>query len=162
MNEQHRGEFPGLRRRLREARETLNQRAVRADGRPRRVLLAEDDADMRRLLAQALRDDGYDVLEARNGSQLLDSIAALALEPDCDEPVDMIISDLRMPGRNGLSILAGLRDAQWMTPFILITAFGDDDTHAEAHRLGASAVFDKPFDVDDLRTAVLNMVPHAP
>jgi DNA-binding response OmpR family regulator len=43
------------------------------------------------------------------------------------------------------------------TPVILITAFGDDETHTEARRLGAAAVFNKPFEFDDLRTVVLNL-----
>ncbi len=64
-----------------------------------------------------------------------------------------------MPGWNGLAVLQHLRREDWAMPFIVITAFGDEDTHQEASRLGAAAVFDKPFDVDDLRTAVFNIVP---
>ena len=64
-----------------------------------------------------------------------------------------------MPGFTGLEVLAGLRDANWHTPILLITAYGSDETYEEAARLGASGVFDKPFDIDDLRTAVLNLVP---
>ena len=56
----------------------------------------------------------------------------------------------------GLDVVAGLRRAEWITPVIIITAFGDEATHAEAQRLGAAAVFDKPFDVNDLRIAALH------
>jgi DNA-binding NtrC family response regulator len=66
----------------------------------------------------------------------------------------LIISDVRMPGVSGLDVLATLRREDWSTPVILMTAFGDLETRAEARRLGAKALFDKPFDVDDLRTAV--------
>jgi FixJ family two-component response regulator len=59
-----------------------------------------------------------------------------------------------MPGLTGLEVLAGLRKRDQSTPVILITAFGDEQTHAEAKRLGATAVIDKPFDTADLLTAV--------
>lgn len=55
-----------------------------------------------------------------------------------------------MPGKSGLEVLAGLRQSDWSTPVILITAFGDEWTHAEAQRLGATSI-DKPFDLHDLR-----------
>ena len=121
---------------------------------PVRVLLAEDDPEMRELLATALRQDGLEVVEARDGSALLDRLAeALAADGDLDG-YDLIVSDIRMPGYSALDILAGVRRALRHTPVILITAFGDRVTHERAMRLGASAVFDKPFDIDDLRMAV--------
>jgi len=56
-----------------------------------------------------------------------------------------------------MSVLEGLRDAQWTMPVILMTAFGDAETRARVESRDA-VLFDKPFDVDDLRTAVLNLV----
>ncbi len=125
---------------------------------PARVLLAEDDDEMRKMVASALRKDGYEVIEVRDGWQLLQYLATHRLKSDSDELVDLLISDIRMPGRNGLDVLAGLRWADWAMPVILITGFGDRQTHAEARRLGAAAVFDKPFELDDLRTAVCNLL----
>ena len=75
------------------------------------------------------------------------------------EVPDLVISDIRMPGYSGFEVLAGLRRADRRTPFILITALGEHETYAEARRLGATFIFHKPFEVDDLRTAVLNLVP---
>jgi DNA-binding NtrC family response regulator len=69
-------------------------------------------------------------------------------------PLDLIITDVRMHGVTGLEILAGLRENDWSTPVILMTAFGDAELHAEAMRLGALAVLDKPFELDALRTLV--------
>lgn len=117
---------------------------------------------MRLLLAARLRQDGFAVLEARDGSELSTLIDA-AHEARSLSPktiVDLVISDARMPYRSGLDALAVLRKNDAETPFILITAFGDTHTHSEAFRLGASAVFDKPFEVDDLCTAVINLVPN--
>jgi DNA-binding response OmpR family regulator len=127
-----------------------------------RIVLAEDDDDMRTLLAARLRQDGFSVLEARDGEELSTLIDAAhearSLAPEAI--VDLVISDARMPYQSGLDALAVLRKNDVETPFILITAFGDTHTHSEAFRLGATAVFDKPFEVDDLCTAVINLVPN--
>jgi DNA-binding NtrC family response regulator len=125
--------------------------------RPLRVLLAEDDREMRRLLVAILRRSHCDVIEAKTGSQLWELIVHGALGTRSEPQVDLIITDVRMPGRSGLDVLSSLRKRDAWTPVILITAFGDTDTHAEAHRLGALAVFNKPFDLDDLRMIVVSM-----
>lgn len=126
-----------------------------ANGRVR-VLIADDDADTRQTLADALRLDGYEVIEAQNGWELLQYLATTQ-NPEVDPAqVDLVISDVRMPGKNGLDVLAGLRWANGSTPFILITGFSDLQMHAEARRLGATAVLSKPFELEQLRTVVLN------
>jgi len=121
-----------------------------------RVLLAEDDDPMRRLLANALRGDGFEVIEASSGAELVERIRTHLIHPKDGRTVDLIISDIRMPWASGLTVLEGLRRHNRATPVILITAFGDQETHLEAKRLGAAAVFDKPFDVNDLRTSALH------
>jgi len=128
-----------------------------------RVLLAEDDEEMRALLARALRGDGYQVVECPDGFRLLEQLNALLLSPEvlCMEPApfDLIVSDIRMPGVTGLSVLEGLQLFEDLPPMILITALGDEATHAAARRWGAVAVFDKPFDLDDLLAKVREIAP---
>jgi two-component system, response regulator, stage 0 sporulation protein F len=125
-----------------------------AGGRRARIVLAEDDLEMRTLLVDSLAREGYEVRPAQNGLQLIKEIRLLLLRGD-PIPVDLIISDEKMPGMSGLEFLSVLREARMPIPFILITGFGDERTHERALRLGASAVFDKPFDIDDLKRAVL-------
>lgn len=115
---------------------------------------------MRELVATALCRDGYDVSEVPDGGRLLTRIAGTYLTGPAELAYDLVISDIRMPVCDGLKMLEGLRKAEWSTPVILMTAFGDASTHSRAEALGA-ALFDKPFDIDDLRTAVLNLVPIA-
>jgi CheY-like chemotaxis protein len=117
---------------------------------PRRVLLAEDDPELRWLIARALRNRGFDVLEVADGSDLLDQVGLALLETYELDSIDLIVSDVRMPGWSGLEVLAGLTSAGCETPVVLITAFGDPEVHAAARRLGAAALLDKPFDLDDL------------
>jgi DNA-binding response OmpR family regulator len=119
-----------------------------------RILLAEDDPEMRRILAMVLRRDGYEVVEARDGLELLRSIASPGLVQGRAANFDLIVSDLRMPLFSGLDGLTYLNECVQRTPVILITAFGDGDTHREALRLGARRVFNKPFDVSELSAYV--------
>ena len=120
--------------------------------RPIRAAVAEDDEDIRSLIACALRHDGIAVTEAASGSALIELVAKRVLKKRrLRAPFDLIVSDVRMPGPDGLEILGALRHAGWWTPVILITAFADEHVHAEAYRLGAVAVFDKPFELDALR-----------
>jgi DNA-binding response OmpR family regulator len=115
-----------------------------------RVLLADDDPDLRGLLSLTLRRAGYDVVEAADGVELLDRIEATIAKRDY---FAVIVADVHMPGLTGLDVLAALRCTSWTTPVILITAFGDPATKAEADDLGAT-VLEKPLDLDGLRTAV--------
>lgn len=121
-----------------------------------RILLAEDDPDFRGLLASALRQDGYEVLEAETGTELAEILASLQFRHQ--EPVDLIISDMRMPGFPPLDVLEGFRLAL-RTPFIVMTAFGSDTMRADARRLGAAYFFDKPFVIEELMEAVSTLAP---
>jgi DNA-binding response OmpR family regulator len=123
-----------------------------------RVLLAEDDDDMRVFLCAALREAGYAVEAVKDGNALLDRIANGLLAKKQVLP-DIVISDIRMPGWSGIDVLASLRQSDWSMPVILITAFGDDKTHALAARLGAATLLDKPFDIEELLHAASSILP---
>jgi DNA-binding response OmpR family regulator len=122
---------------------------------PARLLLAEDDLELRELLAFVLRADGHEVVEARDGNELLAILNEASQRGSTHEPFALVVSDVRMPGLTAFDVLARLQRTLTDTPVILITAFGDQTTHLRAQRMGASRVFDKPFDFDDLRAAVL-------
>lgn len=125
-----------------------------------RVLVAEDQEEMRTLLRRALERRGYDVVEAPDGPQLVRAIVDGLRASETQVP-DLIVTDVRMPGYSGLEVLARLRREGWTTPFILITAFGDAQLHEEAARLGAACVLNKPFAMEDLCAAVESLVPPA-
>jgi CheY-like chemotaxis protein len=120
-----------------------------------RVVVAEDNPDMRTLVADGLRADGYDVTELASGAALLIFIARTyrSKEHDGVEAPDLIVSDVRMPVMSGLQIVRGIRDANWTTPVILMTAFGDAQTRREAEALDA-VLLDKPLRMADLRAEV--------
>ncbi|MBW2369142.1 MAG: response regulator [Deltaproteobacteria bacterium] len=124
------------------------------------ILLAEDDKEMRALIALSLRKGGYRVTECGDGIGLLTHLEPFLLPKGIgDKDVGLIISDIRMPGLTGMELLAGKPKNEGFPPIILITAFGDKETHAQAKELGAAAMFNKPFDMDDLLTIVHEFLP---
>jgi DNA-binding response OmpR family regulator len=127
---------------------------------PPRILVAEDDDDMRRLVVEALRRDGYDVTALSDGGRLLVTLAHELIGRD-GGLADLVVSDVRMPVCTGMQILEQLRAANWRIPVILMTAFGGAPARERARTLGA-LLFDKPFDLDDLRTAVACLLRRVP
>jgi DNA-binding response OmpR family regulator len=116
------------------------------------VLVAEDDHEMNVVLTEALAADGHEIVPVESGSE------ALPIMLGCGAPApDAAVLDVRMPGFSGLQVLAALRRSGASLPVIMITAFGDEAVHREAYSLGAVQVFDKPFDVDELRAAVRDL-----
>ena len=128
--------------------------------RPPRILVAEDDDAMRAMLVQTLRRAGYVVVEVEDGFELGDYLAMMRGQGGTLAPLDLIISDVRMPGRTGLEALERLRDQGVSCPVLLLSAFADAETHAEARRLGARRLLDKPVDLDVLKAAVHEAVAH--
>lgn len=118
------------------------------------ILVVEDDAEMRRMLASALRRMDYDVVEAADGDAALGWLGPGVLEGRLERMPSLIVSDIRLPYFSGLDILEGMQLVARHIPVILITGFGDAETHAAARRLGADRVLDKPFEMSTLLAAV--------
>jgi two-component system response regulator PilR (NtrC family) len=114
--------------------------------RPPRILVVDDERSMRELLAIVLRREGYEVLLAENGRS-----AVAALEK---EPVDLLISDIKMPDMSGVEVLRAAKKIDKDILGIMITAFASTETAVEAMRLGACDYLSKPFDVDLLKMKV--------
>jgi CheY-like chemotaxis protein len=117
------------------------------------VLLAEDDMEMRLLLSLTLQKEGCSVIECKDGVDLLAQIGPL-LKGENEVEYDLIVTDIRMPGVSGLEVVEGLAGLPGGPPVILITAFGDVETHDHARQLGVAAVLDKPFEIEDFIKAV--------
>jgi two-component system response regulator (stage 0 sporulation protein F) len=121
---------------------------------PLRVLVAEDDDEMRTYLSKTLRHSGHKVVEIANGSELrafFDRIAG-SVEEEISSYIDIIVSDICMPGQTALEVLRDLKKVAKKVPIVLITAFGERKTHREALDMGATAVFDKPFNIEEFKS----------
>ena len=117
-----------------------------ADRRPPRILVVDDERSMRELLAIVLRREGYEVLLADNGRAAIDLIER--------EPVDLLISDIKMPDLSGVEVLRAAKKVDQDILGIMITAFASTETAVEAMRLGACDYLSKPFDIDLLKMKV--------
>lgn len=131
------------------------ERLERACGLARaKVLLAEEDELVREHLAQALREDGYDVIEVEDGFELLDYIFSFPGGSDASS-VDVIIADAAMSGYGGVEVLDRLRRMHVGTPFVIISRRPDGALYEDAERAGADLVIGNVWDVEEVRSAVL-------
>lgn len=121
------------------------------------IVLAEDDKAMRVALSSRLRADGYEVRTFKDGKEL-SAFLENALDPGHKATLpDLIITDIRMPGENGLSVLGRFREKEPSLPILFITAFGDLRTHGAAKKMGA-VVLDKPFGIDLLQQTISDLI----
>src|SRR3954453_16014971 len=116
------------------------------------IVVADDEALARQSVAEFLREEGYQVYEAADGQ------AALQLLDQFD--VDLILSDLRMPGVDGLAVLQKVREVYPQTMVVLMTAYASVDTVVEALRLGAQDYLLKPLLLEDLLHKVHRLLEH--
>jgi two-component system response regulator PilR (NtrC family) len=111
-----------------------------------RILVVDDERSMRELLAIVLRREGYEVTLAENGRAAVEVLER--------EPVDILISDIKMPDMSGVDVLRAAKQIDQDILGIMITAFASTDTAVEAMRLGACDYLSKPFDIDLLKMKV--------
>ena len=106
------------------------------------VLVVDDKVEMAEMLADALRDEGYEAVTASSGRDALQRLER--------GPVDALVTDLRMPDLDGLALLAASKRLDPMRPVIVMTAYGAIDSAVESIREGASHYLTKPFKTDEL------------
>src|SRR5215468_5072070 len=110
-----------------------------------RILVADDEPNLRRVLTAILQREGYEVVLATDGEE------ALAL---LDPTIAAVITDLRMPRRDGMDVLRQTVADYPDIPVIIITAHGSVDSAVEAVKLGAFDYIEKPFEQEQIRIVV--------
>lgn len=111
-----------------------------------KILLVEDDPAVRGTLVEVLRHYGYAPREAVDGRQ--------AIELFSGEPADIVITDVRMPGIDGLELLARVKRVAPQTCVVIMTGYGAEDTAIQAIRNGASNYFKKPVNIPEFIYAI--------
>lgn len=106
------------------------------------ILIVEDETVLRESLAELLGDEGYEVLQAGDGKAAYDLVL--------QRPVDLVLSDVRMPQMDGMTLLQNLQKAAPQTPVIMLTAYGTVESAVAAMRLGARDYLLKPVQFDDV------------
>jgi len=108
----------------------------------KRLLIIDDEENMRHMLSSMLKKSGYRVSTASNGSQALDMV---------DQTLyDFILCDLKMPGMSGMEFFEAARDKLWASTVIMMSAYASIDTAVEAMKKGAYDFISKPFKLDEV------------
>lgn len=108
----------------------------------RRILVADDDASIRTLLQDFLCEEGFEVVIALDGEQVLAAVES--------SPPDLVLMDVRMPKIDGLDVLKQIKSKGCQVPVIVMTAFGGSNQTIQAIQLGAYDYITKPFDLQDI------------
>jgi DNA-binding NtrC family response regulator len=119
------------------------------------ILIIDDEANLRKTLAEILAGKGYDILEAGDGAEAIDLLANYA--------PDLVFTDWRMPKAGGEDVLHHMRNDKRLgaIPVIVITAFGSSHNAIEAVRLGAYDFVVKPFDLEEISLTVERALAHS-
>ncbi|HEY8038632.1 MAG TPA: sigma-54 dependent transcriptional regulator [Polyangiaceae bacterium] len=112
----------------------------------KQVLIVDDEPNLRKILSAQLSRDGYDVMTAEDGEQ---GLAMLK-----EHHIDLVITDLKMPKVDGMTLLKKALEEEPDLPIVLVTAHGTIDTAVEALKSGAFDFVTKPFDKDEVRQIV--------
>src|SRR5690349_14660107 len=110
-----------------------------------RILVADDELNLRRVLVALLRRDGHEVVQATDGAEAMELLG---------QDVDVVITDLRMPKVDGMEVLRTATRTYPHVPVIMITAYGSVGQAVEAIKAGAFDYIEKPFEQDQIRTIV--------
>ncbi len=110
------------------------------------ILVADDEAKMRKILSLALMEDGHEVIEAKDADKAAQIIKTTSLS--------LVLTDLRMPGGGGMSVLKAVQSMSHYLPVIILTAYGTIENAVEALKSGAHDYLLKPCDLDEIRFTV--------
>ena len=121
-----------------------------------RILIVDDEADIRQLVTYALVEDAHDVATAADGTE--------AMEQVTENPPDLVILDVMMPGLDGFDLLAKLEEKglRGDTRVLILTARGSERDWKQGYDLGADRYMTKPFDPEDLITTVRELMSATP
>jgi two-component system response regulator RegA len=114
---------------------------------PLSILIVDDDEPFRRRLARALTDRGLEVRTAGDAAAALEAVGR-------DDPPELAVVDLRMPGASGLELVRELRAIEPAMRILVLTGYGSIVTAVEAMRLGATNYLPKPADADEILRAL--------
>lgn len=114
-----------------------------------RVLLVEDDDDNRELMAEVLASAGFEVLSAASGQDGLRTLSA--------HPVDVVVTDVGMPGMGGLEMARAVKAVAPTVPVVIVTGWAERDDIAKARGREVDAVLIKPVDPDALTQAITDV-----
>jgi DNA-binding NtrC family response regulator len=116
------------------------------------ILIAEDEGTLREGLSQAFSESGFKVVQAASGREAIEKMER--------QVFDLVVTDMKMPGGDGMDVLRRARNASEGTPVIIMTAFGTVEGAVEAIKQGAYDYIQKPFSIDELEVKIQRALEH--
>jgi DNA-binding NtrC family response regulator len=116
------------------------------------ILIAEDESTLREGLSQAFSENGFKVVQAASGREAIERMER--------QVFDLVVTDLKMPGGDGMDVLKRARHVNEDTPVIIMTAFGTVEGAVEAIKQGAYDYIQKPFSIDELEVKIHRALEH--
>jgi two-component system, response regulator, stage 0 sporulation protein F len=110
------------------------------------ILIVDDEEGLREGLSRLLENEGYTVLSAENGEQALEILQ--------NAHIDLVLTDMRMPGMDGIELLKKIHERHGEIGVIILTGYGQIETYIEAMNFGAIEYVSKPFKVNELKFIV--------
>lgn len=114
------------------------------------LLIVDDQPGIRLLLSEVFTKEGLETRLASNGAEALNSI--VEKKPDC------ILLDMKMPGANGIEVLKRIKQKNPYIPVFMMTAYGETELTEQALSSGAEQYFTKPFNIYEVRDAVMDVI----
>jgi DNA-binding NtrC family response regulator len=115
-----------------------------------KILIVDDEKNIRITIRRSLETDQYKILEAISGEEALDILSSSL--------VDIVLLDLKLPGISGLDVIRKMKKMGLHSKIIIISAHGTIESAVESMKLGASDFIEKPFTPDDIRQLVLKHI----
>ena len=106
------------------------------------ILIVDDDINLCKVLKEELTEVGYDAEYVNNGDSAFEFLDK--------SPADLILLDLKMPGKNGFDVLRELKEKKMQVKVIVLTAYADVKSAIDSAKLGATDFISKPYDFDEL------------
>jgi two-component system response regulator (stage 0 sporulation protein F) len=118
------------------------------------ILIVDDEEGLREGLGKLLESEGYAVLSAENGEQALEILQR--------SRIDLVLTDMRMPGMDGIELLKKIRERHGDLGVIILTGYGQIESYIEAMNFGAIEYVSKPFKVNELKFIVNKVLNNSP
>lgn len=115
-----------------------------------KILIVDDQFGIRILLNEVLQKEGYETFQAANGVQAIQIVN--------EHSPDLVLLDMKIPGMDGIEILKRIKEIDKDIRVFIMTAYGELDMIQKAKDLGALEHFAKPFDIDDIRSAIRELL----
>tara|TARA_B110000211_G_C14039439_1_gene536092 strand:+ start:468 stop:830 length:363 start_codon:yes stop_codon:yes gene_type:complete len=116
----------------------------------KKILLAEDEVMLLKTLEFKLKKDGYEIVAVQNGQEAIDKLSS--------EKFDLVVTDMMMPFKGGLDVIAAVKEAEGEIPVVVLSSVGQEEMVVKAFKLGAEDYITKPFSPNEFSMRIAKIL----